>query len=116
MTYFGDGFYPPSRTPEDPPTGPEADEFNDILEGVLELGSFEDRMSAADFVRRAVEEASRAGIELEDHHMAQIMKLGFGSREAVLERLSRMSEVEFNEIYPDEVADLLVAYIFPPIR
>lgn len=116
MTYFGDGFYAPSRTPEDPPTGPEADEYNDILRGVLELGSFEDRMSGADFVLRAREEVSKAGIELEDHHLTQIMKLAFGNREAVLERLSGMSEVEFNEIYPGEVADLLVAYVFPPIR
>lgn len=112
---YGRNPYLPRRTPEHPPQGVEGEHnrVNSLIGGVLELASLEPTRPV-DFIRMAFKEMDKAGIEPDDYNVSLIMEHGFGSREAVTERISGLTPDEFDKSYPDQIGDLVRWYVQPP--
>lgn len=104
------------RTPEHPPLEGEVgdrSEFNDLLSGMLVLASVEG-MSATDFVLNSLGELQKRGLELDGYKLSVLMQHGFGTREELRDRVTGMTDVEFEQTYPNGIGGAVRWYIQPP--
>lgn len=106
----------PSKSPETGPSsneGNDGEEFNELLQGMINLADAEGGVSAVDFVERTIQEMEKMKIALDDFRMGLIVNEGFGSRESVFARVTDMTTEEFSAAYPGTIGEVIIWYIKP---